>query len=53
MPPPSKSRMPTDWKGTTTLPYSSIVIPFALSGIGMAMYFAPVANVVLSSVEPD
>jgi EmrB/QacA subfamily drug resistance transporter len=38
---------------TTTLPYSSIVIPFALSGIGMAMYFAPVANVVLSSVEPD
>src|SRR3954452_22147391 len=37
---------------TTTLPYSSIVIPFALSGIGMAMYFAPVANVVLSSVEP-
>jgi EmrB/QacA subfamily drug resistance transporter len=38
---------------TTTLPYSSIVGPFALSGIGMAMYFAPVANVVLSSVEPD
>ena len=38
---------------TTTLPYSSIVIPFALSGIGMAMYFAPVANVVLSSVKPD
>ena len=38
---------------TTTLPYSSIVVPFALSGIGMAMYFAPVANVVLSSVEPD
>src|SRR4051812_8204188 len=38
---------------TTTLPYSSIVIPFALSGIGMAMYFAPVANVVLSSVKPE
>jgi EmrB/QacA subfamily drug resistance transporter len=38
---------------TTTLPYSSIVVPFALSGIGMAMYFAPVANVVLSSVRPD
>ena len=38
---------------TTTLPYSSIVIPFTLSGIGMAMYFAPVANVVLSSVTPD
>src|SRR5207253_7020915 len=28
-------------------------IPFALSGIGMAMYFAPVANVVLSSVKPE
>jgi EmrB/QacA subfamily drug resistance transporter len=38
---------------TTTLPYSSIVVPFALSGIGMAMYFAPVANVVLSSVRPE
>src|SRR6476620_11319343 len=38
---------------TATLPYSSIVIPFALSGIGMAMYFAPVANVVLSSVKPE
>src|SRR2546423_942120 len=38
---------------TTTLPYSSIVFPFALSGIGMAMYFAPVANVVLSSVKPE
>src|SRR3954466_11359870 len=44
------------WVGailTTTLPYSSIVVPFALSGIGMAMYFAPVANVVLSSVKPE
>src|SRR3954467_13814203 len=38
---------------TTTLPYSSIVAPFVLSGIGMAMYFAPVANVVLSSVNPE
>jgi EmrB/QacA subfamily drug resistance transporter len=38
---------------TTTLPYSSIVAPFVLSGVGMSMYFAPVANVVLSSVEPE
>jgi EmrB/QacA subfamily drug resistance transporter len=38
---------------TTTLPYSSIVGPFALSGIGMAVYLAPVANVVLSSVTPE
>jgi EmrB/QacA subfamily drug resistance transporter len=38
---------------TTTLPYSSIVVPFVLSGVGMSMYFAPVANVVLSSVNPE
>jgi EmrB/QacA subfamily drug resistance transporter len=30
--------------------YSSIVIPFAISGIGMGMFFAPIANVVLSTV---
>src|SRR5206468_12066060 len=38
---------------TSTLPYSSIVAPFVLSGIGMAMFFAPVANVVLSAVRPE
>jgi EmrB/QacA subfamily drug resistance transporter len=32
--------------------YSSLVLPFILSGTGMAMFFAPVANVVLSSVSP-
>jgi EmrB/QacA subfamily drug resistance transporter len=37
---------------TQTMPYSDIIVPFVLSGIGMAMYFAPVANVVLSSVRP-
>jgi EmrB/QacA subfamily drug resistance transporter len=31
--------------------YSSLVLPFILSGTGMAMFFAPVANVVLSSVK--
>src|SRR6185503_7654152 len=30
--------------------YSSLVGPFILSGIGMGMFFAPVANVVLSAV---
>ncbi len=30
--------------------YSSLVGPFILSGIGMGMFFAPVANIVLSSV---
>jgi hypothetical protein len=38
---------------TTTLPYTSIVVPFARSGVGMAMYLGPVANVVLSSVKPE
>src|SRR5471030_262063 len=36
-----------------TVPYSSMVIPFILSGAGMALFFAPVANVVLSSVNPE
>ena len=34
------------------MPYSDVVLPFILSGAGMAMFFAPVANVVLSSVRP-
>jgi EmrB/QacA subfamily drug resistance transporter len=36
-----------------TVPYTDLVIPFILSGAGMAMFFAPVANVVLSSVRPE
>jgi len=38
---------------TPTVAYSSLVIPFILSGAGMALFFAPVANVVLSSVRPE
>ncbi len=38
---------------TVTTPYIDLVAPFTLSGIGMALFFAPVANVVLSSVRPD
>lgn len=38
---------------TPTLPYIDIVAPFCLSGLGMALFFAPVANVVLSSVKPS
>jgi len=38
---------------TPTMAYGSIVVPFILSGVGMAMYFAPVANVVLSAVRPE
>ena len=33
--------------------YASLVGPFILSGIGMGMFFAPVANVVLSAVRPQ
>jgi MFS family permease len=36
-----------------TVPYSDLVAPFILSGAGMALFFAPVANVVLSSVAPQ
>jgi EmrB/QacA subfamily drug resistance transporter len=35
-----------------TMSYSAIVLPFAISGIGMGMFFAPIANVVLSTVRP-
>jgi EmrB/QacA subfamily drug resistance transporter len=38
---------------TPTMPYANIVAPFAISGIGMAMFWAPVANVVLSSVPRE
>ena len=38
---------------TPTVPYTELVIPFILSGTGMAMFFAPVANVVLSAVRPQ
>jgi EmrB/QacA subfamily drug resistance transporter len=37
---------------TPTVPYSELVIPFILSGVGMGLFFAPVANVILSSVKP-
>jgi EmrB/QacA subfamily drug resistance transporter len=36
-----------------TSPYADLVAPFALSGMGMALFFAPVANVVLSAVRPQ
>jgi EmrB/QacA subfamily drug resistance transporter len=38
---------------TPTTAYSALIIPFAISGAGMALFFAPVANVVLSSVSPE
>ena len=38
---------------TPTIPYWELVGPFSISGIGMALFFAPVANVVLSAVRPE
>jgi EmrB/QacA subfamily drug resistance transporter len=38
---------------TATVGYASLVGPFIISGIGMSMFFAPVANVVLSAVRPQ
>ncbi len=38
---------------TTSVAYSQLVIPFVLSGVGMALFFAPVANIVLSTVRPE
>jgi MFS family permease len=38
---------------TPTTPYLELVGPFVLAGVGMAHFFAPVANVVLSTVRPE
>jgi MFS family permease len=38
---------------TASVGYASLVGPFILSGVGMALFFAPVANVVLSAVRPQ
>ena len=38
---------------TPTTPYWQLVAPFMVSGIGMAMFWAPVANVVLSAVRKE
>jgi len=38
---------------TPTTAYVAFIGPFAISGFGMALFFAPVANVVLSSVRPE
>jgi MFS family permease len=38
---------------TPTTPYWHLVAPFMVSGVGMAMFWAPVANVVLTAVKPE
>jgi MFS family permease len=37
---------------TPDVSYGLLVIPFLISGVGMGLFFAPVANVVLSAVRP-
>jgi EmrB/QacA subfamily drug resistance transporter len=34
-------------------PYSQLIAPFIVAGVGMALFFAPMANVVLSAVRPQ
>src|SRR6266536_3314978 len=44
------------WMAAVTTPdvaYTSLVGPFIIAGIGMALFFAPVANVILGSVRPE
>ena len=36
-----------------TVPYLTLVPAFVIAGVGMSLFFAPVANVVLSSVRRD
>ena len=38
---------------TVSAPYSSFVIPFILAGVGMGLFFTPMANLVLSSVRRE
>ena len=38
---------------TPTVPYEAMIVPFILAGIGMGLFFAPIANVVLSAVRPE
>jgi EmrB/QacA subfamily drug resistance transporter len=40
-------------QASPTEAYVSLIGPFMLSGIGMSLFFAPVANVVLRSVRPE
>jgi EmrB/QacA subfamily drug resistance transporter len=44
------------WMGLISAPdtpYSQLVAPFVIAGVGMALFFAPVANIVLSAVRPQ
>jgi EmrB/QacA subfamily drug resistance transporter len=38
---------------SVTVPYGDLVPAFVMAGVGMSLYFAPVANLVLSAVRRD
>ena len=38
---------------TPDVAYGSLIAPFVMGGVGMALVFAPAANAVLSSVRPE
>jgi hypothetical protein len=38
---------------STTVPYPSLVPAFVVAGVGMGLFFAPIANVVLSAVPRE
>jgi MFS family permease len=38
---------------TPTTPYSSLIAPFIIAGVGMSLFFTPMANLVLSTVRRD
>ncbi len=38
---------------SATVPYASLVPPFIIAGVGMGLFFAPIANVVLSAVPRE
>ena len=44
------------WLGliaSTSIAYAAMIVPFVISGVGMGLFFAPMANVLLSSVRPE
>ena len=38
---------------TPTTAYAALIVPFVLAGVGMALFFTPMANLVLSSVRRE
>jgi len=38
---------------SATVSYAALCVPFVVSGVGMALFFVPLASVVLSSVRPE